>query len=76
VKNENVISTYSDKNHAKNKKIEENALTDVLEDAEEPFCLKRGSKMVLRKARKGKCAGKSIWGRTTFPKCNGILNIF
>jgi hypothetical protein len=73
--NENVISTSSDKNHAKNKQIEENDLTNDFEDADEPFCSKCGSKMVLRKARKGKYAGKSFWGCTAFPKCNGILNI-
>ena len=73
--NENVISTSSDKNHAKDKKIEENDLTDDFEDAKEPFCSKCGSKMVLRKARKGKYVGKSFWGCTDFPKCNGTLNI-
>ncbi|WP_440876711.1 NERD domain-containing protein [Thalassotalea sp. PLHSN55] len=35
-------------------------------------CSKCGAEMVLRKATKGKNAGNSFWGCTTFPKCRNV----
>jgi hypothetical protein len=70
---ESDISTIIQKSHAKNQKFEDHDLT--FEDAEEPFCSKCGSKMVLRKAKKGGYAGKSFWGCKNFPKCKGIVNL-
>ena len=45
------------------------------EDTNSPFCPKCGSKMILRTEKKGKYIGQNFWGCTTFPHCNGILNI-
>jgi len=42
---------------------------------EPPTCPRCGSPMVLRKASKGKNAGNSFWGCSTYPKCRGIINI-
>jgi hypothetical protein len=70
---ESDISAIIQKSHTKNKKTEDNDST--FEDAEEPFCSKCGSKMVLRKAKKGGHAGKSFWGCKNFPKCKGIVNL-
>lgn len=38
-------------------------------------CKKCGSEMVLRKATKGKNAGNTFWGCSSFPKCRNILEI-
>lgn len=40
-----------------------------------PVCPKCGSSMVLRIARRGDQAGKSFYGCSTYPKCNGVVNI-
>lgn len=40
-----------------------------------PACPRCGSPMILRNATKGKNAGRSFWGCSTFPKCRGIINI-
>lgn len=39
-----------------------------------PSCPKCGSSMVRRTARQGVHAGKSFWGCSQHPKCNGIVN--
>ena len=38
-------------------------------------CKKCGSEMVLRKATKGKNAGNTFWGCSSFPKCRNILEV-
>ncbi len=57
------------------KAIEDDDIDDEFEEAQEPFCPKCGSKMVLRTARKGKYSGKNFWGCSKYPECNGILNV-
>lgn len=39
------------------------------------LCKKCGAEMVLRKATKGKNAGNTFWGCSSFPKCRHILEI-
>ncbi|GAB5415753.1 MAG: NERD domain-containing protein [Congregibacter sp.] len=38
-----------------------------------PRCPKCSSTMVLRTARKGRNAGKTFWGCTTYPACRGVM---
>jgi four helix bundle suffix protein len=40
-----------------------------------PACPTCGKPMTLRKAAKGKSAGKEFWGCTEYPECKGIINI-
>lgn len=40
-----------------------------------PLCPKCGKKMVLKTARQGEHAGKTFWGCSSYPKCNGIVRI-
>jgi len=40
-----------------------------------PVCPRCGSSMVLRTARRGNRAGKSFYGCSTYPRCNGIVNV-
>jgi restriction system protein len=40
-----------------------------------PVCPRCGSPMVLRTARRGNRAGKSFYGCSTYPRCNGIVNV-
>ncbi|MEZ5529372.1 MAG: restriction endonuclease [Porticoccaceae bacterium] len=40
-----------------------------------PSCLKCGSPMVKRKARKGANTGNEFWGCSTFPECRGVRKI-
>ena len=40
-----------------------------------PSCLKCGTSMMLREAKKGKNAGKKFWGCSKFPQCRGIMNV-
>jgi restriction system protein len=47
---------------------------DIVEEkADIKSCSKCGSEMVLRKATKGKNAGKEFWGCSTFPKCRYVI---
>ena len=71
-------STSSNKtteNYTQYEEIKDDDIDDNFEEAQEPFCPKCGSKMVLRTARKGKYSGKNFWGCSKYPNCNGILNI-
>lgn len=38
-------------------------------------CIRCGSEMVLRKAKKGQHAGTSFWGCSNFPKCSAVEKI-
>lgn len=38
-------------------------------------CPKCGAEMMLRKARKGKNAGKEFWGCSGFPKCRNVIEV-
>ncbi|ABA56523.1 MULTISPECIES: restriction endonuclease [Nitrosococcus] len=40
----------------------------------DPNCPLCGKSMVLRKARKGRNAGKKFWGCIAFPQCRGVRN--
>jgi len=40
-----------------------------------PICPSCNSSMVLRKARRGKYAGKHFYGCKNYPQCYGIVNI-
>lgn len=51
------------------------AITTPSQTASVPVCPKCGSPMVLRIARRGDRSGKSFYGCSTYPKCNGIVNI-
>ena len=42
---------------------------------DEKICPKCGSKMVIRKAKKGKQIGQSFYGCSTFPKCRAMVKI-
>lgn len=48
---------------------------DFIEDIQNPFCPKCGSKMILRTAKTGKYAGSKFWGCSSFPKCKSIINL-
>jgi predicted RNA-binding Zn-ribbon protein involved in translation (DUF1610 family) len=48
---------------------------DFIDDIQNPFCPKCGSKMILRTAKTGKYEGSKFWGCTSFPKCKSIINI-
>ena len=48
---------------------------DFIDDIQNPFCPKCGSKMILRTAKTGKYTGSKFWGCTSFPKCKSIINI-
>mgnify|MGYP000863826111 CR=1 FL=1 len=48
---------------------------DFIDDIQNPFCPKCGSKMILRTARTGKYEGSKFWGCSSFPKCKSIINI-
>ena len=41
---------------------------------DEPLCPKCDERMVLRKAQKGKSAGREFWGCPRFPRCSGVRN--
>jgi len=69
----NTEDNYSPTSYSEPKK--EDLDLDDFEDTNPPFCPKCGSKMILRTAKKGKYIGQNFWGCTTFPHCNGILNI-
>lgn len=47
----------------------------IQEKTKSKSCAKCGSKMVLRKASKGKNAGNEFWGCSTFPKCRNVLDL-
>lgn len=40
-----------------------------------PQCPVCGSRMVLRRARRGEHAGSDFWGCSRYPRCRGILNL-
>ncbi len=46
----------------------------TVQAATAPVCPKCGAPMVLRTARRGEHVGKSFYGCSTYPKCNGIVN--
>ena len=48
---------------------------DFIDDIQNPFCPKCGSKMILRTAKTGKYTGSKFWGCSSFPKCKSIINI-
>lgn len=48
---------------------------DFIDDIQNPFCPKCGSKMILRTAKTGKYAGSKFWGCSSFPKCKSIINL-
>ncbi len=48
---------------------------DLIDDIQNPFCPKCGSKMILRTAKTGKYAGSKFWGCSSFPKCKSIINL-
>lgn len=48
---------------------------DFIDDIQNPFCPKCGSKMILRTAKTGKYEGSKFWGCSSFPKCKSIINI-
>jgi len=68
-------SNKTTKNYTQYEKIEDDGIADDFEEAQEPFCPKCGSRMVLRTARRGRYSGKNFWGCSKYPQCNGILNI-
>ena len=68
-------SNKTTKNYTQYEKIEDDGIADDFEEAQEPFCPKCGSRMVLRTARRGRYAGKNFWGCSKYPNCNGILNV-
>jgi len=71
-------STSSNKtteNYTQYEEIKDDDIDDNFEEAQEPFCPKCGSKMIIRTARKGKYSGKNFWGCSKYPNCNGILNV-
>jgi len=45
------------------------------EDIKSPYCPKCSSKMVLKRAKKGKYMGEKFWACRNYPDCNGILNV-
>lgn len=48
---------------------------DFIDEIQNPFCPKCGSKMILRTAKTGKYEGRKFWGCSSFPKCKSIINI-
>ncbi|MCR5184235.1 MAG: HIT domain-containing protein [Opitutales bacterium] len=44
---------------------------DGVPEKASPACPKCGAQMVLKKAKRGRCAGKTFWSCSQFPKCNG-----
>ena len=47
----------------------------IKQKTDEKRCIKCGSGMVLRKAKKGQHAGTSFWGCSNFPKCRAVEKI-
>ena len=56
-------------------RVEAKMLAQKTKTTVSPACPKCGSPMILRKAAKGKNAGKEFWGCTGYPECNGVVNI-
>jgi len=50
-------------------------VSDLSDNKETPFCPKCGNSMRQRTARTAPHAGKSFWGCTGYPECNGIRSI-
>ena len=71
----NTLIEKTQESHTQYKAIEDDDINNDFEKAQEPFCPKCGSKMVLRTAKKGRYAGKNFWGCSRYPDCNGILKI-
>ena len=59
-----------------NEEVKKPMVTDNFEELEvEKLCLRCGSKMVLRLAKKGEHAGREFYGCSMYPKCRNIENI-
>jgi len=43
------------------------------QESTDKSCLKCGSEMALRKAKKGKNAGNQFWGCSSYPKCRAVI---
>lgn len=69
------IKKFSNENKSTFTQPKEPINFDDFEDIKAPYCPKCGSTMVLKTARKGKYAGQNFWGCSTYPDCNGVLNV-
>jgi len=49
---------------------------EIYYNKDNPICPSCNSSMVLRKARRGKYAGKHFYGCKNYPQCYGIVNIW
>lgn len=69
------IKKISDENKSTFTQPKEPINFDDFEDTKAPYCPKCGAKMVLKTAQKGKYVGQNFWGCSTYPDCNGVLNV-
>jgi four helix bundle suffix protein len=56
-------------------RVEAKMLAQKAKTKTPPVCPICGGQMTLRKAVKGKTAGKEFWGCTGYPDCKGIVNV-